>query len=265
MNAEISPEVLLALKKQVERAVRPVRAGKKRKLLMREELLAHLMTLFVEERLRLGRDLEAVVAANNRFGEPHALTAELNRSVGWEERANYVLDSAGRRVDAWLGFRHDIPLWRAALRIGLAMSGFSLLAAASTFILIWFLDPGRFDSSTNDPVLWQAIPFLGLGVWAYILAILAIGRAGDPTDKRFRWLSAIAQAVFWSFVFAILAGAFWWSITFSMDSVVERLPTIVLSAGGILPPAFLSLAWVIRYAEARAQPHREWQALEIED
>jgi hypothetical protein len=265
MNTEISPEVMLALKKQVERAVRPVHAGRKRKLLMREELLAHLTALFVDERPRLTGDAEAVAAASARFGEPSALTTELNRSVGWEGRVNYFLDSAERRMETWLGFRHDIPLWRAALRIGLSMSGFSVLSAATTWILIWIFDRGRLDGSTNDPVLWQAIPFLGLGCWAYLLAMLTIARAVGPPGTRLQWFRAAAQAFLWSFLFIALASAFWWSITFSMASVVERLPMIAISACGILPPMFLSLAWIVRYAEAKAQPYREWQALEIDE
>jgi hypothetical protein len=76
MNAEITSEVLLALKKQVERAVRPVRAGRRRKLLMREELLAHLVAIFAEQRLQGETDAEALRAARRRFGEPQALTAE---------------------------------------------------------------------------------------------------------------------------------------------------------------------------------------------
>jgi hypothetical protein len=38
MNAEISSGTELALRKQIERAVRPVHAGRDRKLAMREEL-----------------------------------------------------------------------------------------------------------------------------------------------------------------------------------------------------------------------------------
>jgi hypothetical protein len=49
MNSTISPTAEIALRKQVERAVRPVLAREKRKLRMREELLAHLTAIFGEE------------------------------------------------------------------------------------------------------------------------------------------------------------------------------------------------------------------------
>ena len=49
MNENISQEINLALMKQVERAVRPIPAGRKRKLQMHEELLAHLTAIYQEE------------------------------------------------------------------------------------------------------------------------------------------------------------------------------------------------------------------------
>src|SRR6185436_19948483 len=92
MNTEIGPEVDLALRKQIERAVRPVQAGKDRKLAMREELLAHLTAIYTEERERQPDDQAAMAAALERFGEPAALTTELNASVGSAARIGFYVD-----------------------------------------------------------------------------------------------------------------------------------------------------------------------------
>jgi hypothetical protein len=94
MNIEISPVADLALRKQIERAVGPVRARRARKLVMREELLAHLTAIYSEERKREPDEQAAVTRALTRFGQPAALTAELNASVGLAERIAYRCDWA---------------------------------------------------------------------------------------------------------------------------------------------------------------------------
>jgi hypothetical protein len=126
MNIEISPDADLALRKQIERAVRPVRARRARKLVMREELLAHLTVIYSEERKREPDEQAAVTGALTRFGQPAALTAELNASVGlaeriayrcdcWEDALNGVLHYCFRRRagEAWFSFAlRVVARWR---------------------------------------------------------------------------------------------------------------------------------------------------------
>ena len=69
------------LKIVVERAVRPVRATLARKRRMREELLAHLVSIFEEEAENLGDDRAALLAAKKRFGDPKELTGQLQETV----------------------------------------------------------------------------------------------------------------------------------------------------------------------------------------
>lgn len=82
----------------VERVVRPVRASARRKLRMREELLAHLLSIHEEERSRSGEDDAALAAARQRFGDPAEVTRELQASVDVGERIAYVLER-------WFGMR----------------------------------------------------------------------------------------------------------------------------------------------------------------
>src|SRR4051812_22730723 len=81
----------------VERAVRPVVAGPKRKMRMREELLAHLDGVYQEELARLGDETAARAEAVRRFGDPTALTGDLQRSVSFRER----FDGRLHRVFGW--------------------------------------------------------------------------------------------------------------------------------------------------------------------
>ena len=70
----------------VERVVRPVRVGSRRKSLMREELLAHLTDVYGRERAALGDDRLAMTQAVRRFGIPSDLTRDLERSATRRDR-----------------------------------------------------------------------------------------------------------------------------------------------------------------------------------
>ena len=74
-----------ALRIQVERVVRPLRASNLRKDRMREELLAHLTRLFEEELGQSGDVQRATAAAIDRFGDGPTLARELQASVPWLE------------------------------------------------------------------------------------------------------------------------------------------------------------------------------------
>ena len=65
---------LKELKIVVERAVRPVRATFYSKRKMLEELLAHLVSIFEEERQKAGDEQAALDQAKRRFGDPKELT-----------------------------------------------------------------------------------------------------------------------------------------------------------------------------------------------
>ena len=83
---------LKELKTVVERAVRPVHTTMARKRKMREELLAHLVSIFEEEAQKLGDEQAALERASQRFGSPRELSAELQRTVPRWDRFLSVLD-----------------------------------------------------------------------------------------------------------------------------------------------------------------------------
>jgi len=75
---------------------------------MREELFAHLTAIYVDELQQQPGEQAALAGALRRFGEPAALTAELNASVGlWQRYAYYedflITASARIAMSLWFG------------------------------------------------------------------------------------------------------------------------------------------------------------------
>lgn len=79
---------LKELEAVVERTVAPVRTTLVRKRQMREELLAHLVSVFEQAAVRLGDETLAVQEAKSRFGDPVELSGQLQESVPWMESAS---------------------------------------------------------------------------------------------------------------------------------------------------------------------------------
>src|SRR5688500_11453532 len=107
----------------VERAVRPVRASRRRKLAMRRELLAHLTASYEQELSRRGDEQAALRAALERFGAPAELTRELQAAVPWLERVLFASVSGTMRFEHFVGEvlprQGEAPL-RHALRMATA-------------------------------------------------------------------------------------------------------------------------------------------------
>lgn len=110
---------LKELKIVVERAVRPVRATMARKRRMREELLAHLTSVFDEETQRLGDEQTALDQAKRRFGDPRELTGQLQQAVPWWDRLGSILEN--------MGCQPSESAWHLAAKHFLVMLVFYLL------------------------------------------------------------------------------------------------------------------------------------------
>ncbi|MGO8747831.1 MAG: hypothetical protein ACLQNE_17800 [Thermoguttaceae bacterium] len=111
---------LKELKTGVERAVRPIGATLKRKGKMREELLAHLVSVFDEEAARLGDEQAAIQRATVRFGDPQGLSRQLQESVPWWDRCRAILENVGYRPS-------ESALHLAAKHFLVAVLAYSLL------------------------------------------------------------------------------------------------------------------------------------------
>ena len=78
--------------KIVERAVRPVPAGTAWKRKTREELLAHLTSIYDEEQERMRDPAAAMREAVKRFGDPTELARELAGALPVSERRSHYLE-----------------------------------------------------------------------------------------------------------------------------------------------------------------------------
>jgi ATP-dependent Clp protease ATP-binding subunit ClpC len=106
--------------KVVEQAVRPVSSSTPRKRKMREELLAHLTTIYEEEFARCGEPAAALSRAARRFGEPAELAREFQSSLPFHERVSYF-------TERFVAYRAPESAARYSLRM--ACHTFVLLAA----------------------------------------------------------------------------------------------------------------------------------------
>jgi hypothetical protein len=116
---------------QVERVVRPVRAGARGKDRMREELFAHLTSIYEEERPRFGDDPAARAETLRRFGEPVALTAALEETLTRKDRFISV-------IEGWIGWRSHDSAARHTLRLAgvvlVVLGAFALAVVATWFV-----------------------------------------------------------------------------------------------------------------------------------
>ena len=118
---------LTRLKIIVERAVRPVRASLSRKRKMREELLAHVTSVFEVEVSRIANEQTALERTAQRFGNPAELTGQFQESVP-------TLDSIERFAD-WASFRPGESTLRRAVRYTIIAEVVALLF----LFVVWLL------------------------------------------------------------------------------------------------------------------------------
>ncbi len=116
---------LKELKTVVERAVRPVRATIARKRKIREELLAHLVSIFEEEMQRAGDEHAALDRAKQRFGNVRELSEQIQGAVPRREWFSCFTE----RI---LLFRDGESALAHAVRIAVAM----FLWFAATLVLL---------------------------------------------------------------------------------------------------------------------------------
>jgi hypothetical protein len=120
----------------VERAVRPVRASARRKDRMREELLAHLTAIHEEELARTGEAAAARQRAFERFGEPAALTRDLQATASTAERVAWS-------VERWWGWQAPESAARYTFRLAaLTFVVIAVLALVTSSVVVAIEGPG---------------------------------------------------------------------------------------------------------------------------
>ena len=246
--------IRLAQLRLIERTVRPVQAGTPRKLKMREELLAHLESIYAEELARTQNPDTALAAAAHRFGNPADLTRELQSTVPAHERLSWHLE----RRFGWRAPEHASKyLLRFTLQF-LAFFGILFTIFAAVVVAIDGLIPDAI--SILYPALLALVATAAslylLGNLYFLTRDALFGVFGSPKSKS--RLALLAAATF-ATTFAIGAGY----ITASAGSIRD-LPQAFASlalAAGILTVFSLLHA---RFGGPREIQQTHWESLNLD-
>ena len=246
----------------VERAVRPVQAGPNRKVRMREELLAHLTSTFVEELAHLGDESAARAEAIKRFGDPEALTVELQNTLNWSDRVDARLNRA-------FGWRPG----ESALKVSARTAGVVALMVLPFLPLTLVPTVGR---RPDDPTVPTAAAFLRLfgGVlvcvplMVFALSMIAIrmrdamfGAFGTPRS----WRRVAAFAGLSLLVFPVLGLLFFQLSLGHLGVMADHFttPTALVASGLGYLFVPLYLMWFVRKLGPAQIRHVEWESLDI--
>ncbi len=177
-----------SLRAYIESTVGPVRASEPRKWRMGEELSAHLVESFEEERRRLGDDHAAAERAIQRLGDPKELTRSLEASVPWLERLLYSRIPAPQTLEVWdraWTRRNDESAARYATRTTLWM----LMLIAVGEVLGILASTAVQTRALEWPVIlaWSTAALVTYGAGAFIFPLLCEGMVRAIMTGPSRW------------------------------------------------------------------------------
>jgi hypothetical protein len=245
----MNESTLSQLKILVERTVRPVRASTSHKQKMREELLAHVTSVFEEEVARLANEQAALERTAQRFGNPAELTGQLQESVP-------TLDSIERFAD-WAAFRPCESTLRRAVRYMLIFEVAALLLLSYAAVLLLL---GGVVSEWPTDALWHTCLVLLLsGYLGFTLCIFESSMRRSLGEqlgeqKRSSWLQ-FALVVVGSTIVSMTLGLLAYGVS---PKNAIWIPFFTVGA-----PVWL--AWGLANAfAARNRCHEDWASLPIE-
>jgi hypothetical protein len=239
----------------VERAVRPVRAGGRRKLTMRQELLGHLTARFDEERARLGDDAAALAETARRFGDPAEVTRELQGAVPVLERVLNAPVPGLHRLERRA--RGPGGHWNlSATKVAALCAGVSFLAVLLPLYLARVsAAPDWADIGLSAGVM-AALAGAAFAVtyFVYRLCQVVSEPGGTATARRAVWYGVAAVAV------QVLSTLALTTLLFhSPDQAFVRLPRVIVVT--VVVVVLLPLA--TRFVATRRRRYAEWLGLEI--
>jgi hypothetical protein len=246
----------------VERAVRPVRAEPRRKMKMRQELLAHLTSAYEEALSRLGNEDSAREEAVRRFGNPTDLTRELQASVPFYERVLFTPVPGTKWLTALercLQSKEGESPSRRAMRWLLHW----FLSLAALLCLLWgpalVIYQSRHDAAS---AVMAAEWFAGTGgmLGVFLLCAYATYLA---LSGSLRGTAILRATVFAGLALGIpsVGGA---ALAYGMLDLPIRYGSIagMAGAGFVL---LLGASFAARFYEAAQRRREEWTKLEIGD
>jgi hypothetical protein len=241
----MNESTMTGLKIIVERAVRPVRVSNSHRRKFREELLAHVVGVFEEERARLDNDQAALERTALRFGNPAEVTSQLQDSV----------PAGDRIVRIWEGQPGEATLW-VLLRLAYAAVACGLVAAC-----VVLLAAGRVAAWPREAVYHAAYAFLGLPLFLFSLAFLTDGFEKTFYDRSMvsRLRVALSAGVGLLMMLLFVAGAVVPSWLTGLDPL-RLVPYASLLA---VCPVLTAFPLALGCAERRRY-QREWGSLPLE-
>ena len=233
----------------VERVVRPVRAGSRRKNRMREELLAHLTAIYQQERATLGDDRLAFAQAVRRLGDPSEVTRDLQDSVTRRERFE-------ASVERWLGWRGG----ESGLRFAVRASALTFVATTVLMLTGLFAVGGRPDDWF---LLWVAVGYVFMATAVTIPLWLSYFRVRGAVCGGLGYTRSPVRAAAWAAAAGASAAAAGFGLTLlggvKLSDRLELIPAWGLTA--VFVAGFLVWhAWANGPKEIR---HAEWELLTV--
>ena len=263
-----------ALRVQVERVVRPLRASPLRKDRMREELLAHLTRLYEEELARTGDPQLATTDAIGRFGDAGSLTCELQASVPRLERWAYFSVPVGgplRRRRGESPIRYVLRSNGWGLLFGVA--GYALLAPGVA--VLSSLRPYRIDQPTIGRLAVFFAAVAGLQVATMIIEALLSEGIRRELESRAAATTAVERRVAtWSIVgYAVLSSAVLGAAFAGLMLLIEALlpfPLITRAQFwwiicGVVAIGLPLMLWQAFTWKARNRRFENWDSLDLDE
>jgi hypothetical protein len=235
----------------VERIVRPIQAIDDRKDRMREELFAHLMEAFEQERAKGADDAVAQSRALASLGDPSQLRSELQCSVSRGGR----LKAQFERIFSW---HAPEPAWRYTLRVGVyaALSLFFMIPVTYAVLLPWGLKlPAEAIGIVSAVACMMGMNIFVLGVLYFRIRNCLLSAFGD----RRSWTRIVGYVLASG---AFIEGSllfFLWSFTGELGEAWDLFLGRSLICF-VLPIVGVIVAWVHGPAEIR---HTNWECVDI--
>jgi hypothetical protein len=241
----MNESTMTRLKIIVERAVRPVRVSNSRRRKIREELLAHVVGVFEEERARVGDDQAALKQTAQPFGNPADVTIQLQQSV----------PAGDSVVRIWEGQPGEATLW-VLLRLACVASACALVAAC-----VVALAAGRMAALPREAMYHATYAFLGLPLYLYSLAFLTdcFENAFHDRAKVSRLRLALSACIGLLFMLMFVGGAVGPTLVAGWDSLRLAPYASILAAFSVVTALSLALG-----CAERRRYHQEWVRLPIE-
>jgi len=172
----------------VERIVRPLHAATPRKRKIREELLAHLETIYEQELARNDDPTAALRVAAQRLGNPSDLTGEFERDLPFKERLSY-------RWERFFGWRapESVARWmaRVATRLSLIM-----VPLCGLFL--------RFGWDDDEWALLRVMAGLLVALWSALLLVILHLKLRDTMWGAFGSRQSPSKAFAWALVMSLV-------------------------------------------------------------